>query len=445
MVDVAEGSPLRLLDDQPEPDGTSLWQGLATFAVGVGRILSSLPDDSPILITGSWGAGKTTFLRALQQQIDADPLAKKRTVWFEAWRCESEGALLPALMRVVWETAAPSAAEHDALSRAFRMALFVAMRSARFAAAALGQKDLADAVGALDTKDLKDDWDALLTLGESAPEKDPLVQLHERFATLLEVGWPGAKAAADKRPIIFIDDLDRCSPDRAVAFIEQIRSIVAIGHCLPCRFIVAMDREVLVRSISAKFASIGSYDGNRYLEKVFPLAFSLPIPEKNAAGELVAKLLHKQRGAAARGNEEEWSRWHEALSTALCDASFANPRLMKRCINRFAFIKHFEQVAGVLGDGMRGDDDSDIVLSKWLAATERWPALRRMVCQRRDEWQRVEQALKGQQSGPLGPDADALLSERGGSAWLRVEIFAGNNASLGRYQAAELRVRRWGL
>jgi len=84
MVDVAEGSPLRLLDDQPEPDGTSLWQGLSTFAVGVGQVLSSLPDDSPILITGSWGAGKTTFLRALQQQIDADHLAKRRTVWFEA-------------------------------------------------------------------------------------------------------------------------------------------------------------------------------------------------------------------------------------------------------------------------------------------------------------------------------------------------------------------------
>lgn len=445
MDDARERCALRLLDDQPEPEAAALWKGLSAFAQGVGEILDNLPDDSPILITGPWGSGKTTLLRALQCLIDAEPKAKQRTVWFEAWRCESEGALLPALMRVVWEAAEPSPAKRDALTRAFRMALFVAMRSARFAAAALGQKDLADAAGSLDVKDLKEDWDALLTLGESAPDKDPLGQLHERFATLLEVGWPGAKHALDKRPIIFIDDLDRCSPDKAVAFIEQIRSIVAIGQRLPCRFIVAMDREVLVRAISAKFASIGAYDGNRYLEKVFPLAFSLPVPEKNAAGELVAKLLRKQRGTESRVDDEEWSRWHEALSTALCDANFANPRLMKRCINRFAFIKHFERSAGAPSEDVLEGDDSDIVLSKWLAATERWPALRRMVYQRRDEWQRVEQALKGQASGPLGPDADALLSERGGSSWLRTEIFAGNNASLGRYQAAELRVRRWGL
>ena len=52
---------------------------------------------------------------------------------------------------------------------------------------------------------------------------------------------------------------------------------------------------------------------------------------------------------------------------------------------------------------------------------------------------------KGQPTGPLGPDADAVLSERGAVVWLRTEIFAGQNVSLGRYQTAELRMRRWGL
>jgi hypothetical protein len=209
-----------------------------------------------------------------------------------------------------------------------------------------------------------------------------------------------------------------------------------------------MDRDVLVRAISAKFASIGAYDGNRYLEKVFPLAFALPVPEKNATGHLVRKLLKQQRGAAVRlgsGEQNEWDRWHEALSTALSDMHFANPRLIKRCINRFAFIKHFELAAGAPIEDAHGGDDSDIVLAKWLAATERWPALRRMIQQRRDEWQRIEQALMGQASGPLGPDAESLLTERGGSPWLRAEIFAGNNASIARYQGAELRLRRWGL
>ena len=68
-----------------------------------------------------------------------------------------------------------------------------------------------------------------------------------------------------------------------------------------------------------------------------------------------------------------------------------------------------------------------------------------MVYQRREAGQRVEAALNGQPTGPLGPDADAVLSERGAVVWLRTEIFAGQNVSLGRYQTAELRMRRWGL
>jgi hypothetical protein len=448
MTVAADVRLLRLLSDQPEVEADALWDGLTGFARAVGSALQTLPDDSPVLITGPWGAGKTTFLRALQRQIDPDPQAKPRTVWFEAWRCEAEGALLPAMIRSVWEAAAPNVKDRETLVRAFRMALFVALRGARFAAAAFGQKDVAEAAETLDPKGLKEDWDALLSLGERAPDRDPLRELHERFASLIEVGWPGASADPAKRPVIFVDDLDRCSPEKAVALIEQIRSIVALGHELPCRFIVAMDREVLVRAISAKFASIGSYDGNRYLEKVFPLAFSLPVPEKNATGHMVRKLLKRQRGAAAQlaaAEQRESDGWHEALSTALGEAHFANPRLIKRCINRFAFIKHFERTAGMTVEDAQGGDDADIVLAKWLAATERWPALRRLIQQRRDEWQRIEQALMGQASGPLGPDAEAVLNERGGSPWLRAEIFAGNNASLSRYQGAELRLRRWGL
>ena len=37
---------------------------------------------------------------------------------------------------------------------------------------------------------------------------------------------------------------------------------------LRCRFVAALDRDVISDAVAAKFASI-SYEGNRYLEKVF--------------------------------------------------------------------------------------------------------------------------------------------------------------------------------
>jgi hypothetical protein len=97
--------------------------------------------------------------------------------------------------------------------------------------------------------------------------------------------------------MIFIDDLDRCSPEAAVSLIEGIRLLVtnqAGGReDLPCRFVMAMDRQILVRAIQHKFAGIGGYDGNRYLEKVFPLAFAVPPPHPAAVNELVEDLWPK--------------------------------------------------------------------------------------------------------------------------------------------------------
>ncbi|MET0388473.1 MAG: P-loop NTPase fold protein [Polyangiales bacterium] len=437
---------LRLLNDQPESEASALWNGLSTFADAVSRILDHLPSDSPILITGPWGSGKTTLLRALQRRIDKDPSVKQRTVWFEAWRCESEGVLLPALVRVVWQAATQDQAPSQELRDAFRLAFFIATRSLRLGLTAFGQKDLGDALGELDWKDLKEDFAALRSLTHGAPERDPMAELHERFAALLRAGWPELEKL-ERRPVIIIDDLDRCSPERTVAFIEQIRSIVAQSHGLPCTFIVAVDREVLVRAISAKFASIGDYDGQRYLEKVFPIAFALPVPEKNHAGELVLKLLTKQPLALAGISDDERQRWHEALGSALADASFATPRLMKRCINRFALIKHFERDVKLRpSDPLETEAEADITLAKWLAATERWPALRRTITLRREEWQRIEQGLGStEQLTAASPDFAALVQERGAASWLRTEFLPNLQQGLGRFRAAELRLRRWGL
>ena len=105
---------------------------------------------SPILITGPWGSGKTTFLRTLQQRVDPDPKAKPRTIWFEAWRCDSEGTLLPALVRAVWQTTKRDSDDQEKLKQAFRSALFVTLHGLRFGTAILGQQELADAIGGID-------------------------------------------------------------------------------------------------------------------------------------------------------------------------------------------------------------------------------------------------------------------------------------------------------
>ena len=85
----------------------------------------------------------------------------------------------------------------------------------------------------------------------------------------------------------------------------------------------------------------------------------------------------------------------------------------------------------------------DGLLAEWLAATERWPELRRLIAQRTEAgwWAQLGRALSGQDAPP-DEDARALLTRPGAAAWLRD---AQSRGALLRYRAADERLRRWGM
>lgn len=426
----------RLLDDQPETDAAQLWSGLELFAERLARLIPGLPGGHPVLITGPWGSGKTTLLRAICARIEQASAAPP--VWFEAWRHDSVELLLPALVRCVWNQSPNKEAKRNALRVAMKTASVIACRAARVAATAAGGKDLVDALGSLK------DWTEELTAmddGVGPPKVDVAEALHISFSTMIASGWP--ESAKDRRrgPIIFVDDLDRCDPTEVVAFIEQLRQIVVRSDTLPCRFVLAVDHELLLRAISSKFTALGSYDSNRYLEKVFPFAFALPVPDAEQVTMLLNKLWARVAFEGVAGQPELDRLWREALALAFSDANFSNPRLMKRCINRFMLVQHFE-----LGAVPRPTAADNQVLAKWLAATERWPTLRRLVLRPNAQLETLAERIFNGAPNALGTDLEALIHEPGVAGWLKQDMNMGkSHAQLEAFRHAESRLQRWGL
>jgi len=195
--------------------------------------------------------------------------------------------------------------------------------------------------------------------------------------------------------------------------------------------VMAMDREVLLTAVASKYRDLDRYDANRFLEKMFPLAFSVPTPDYADAGVLVERFLG-DAGLEAHV---------DALTSALSPRFFANPRLMKRCVNRFRLVVWFEGSAG----GPPSAEDADYSLAQWIAAGERWTGLRRMMSDFDDEyWRVLGQAVDGSAELP-GPDAAALLEHRGVREWLRKSVFLRGPSAVAELRAAELRLQRWGL
>jgi len=218
--------------------------------------------------------------------------------------------------------------------------------------------------------------------------------------------------------------------------------------------VVALDRKVLTHAVALKFAGVNRYDGNRYLEKIFPFFFELPQPSGAAVHRLVSTILGTNSGPPAtaepgKQTATDLANELDALATALGDPSFANPRLIKRCINRFRLILEFEkETAKDAGPtklrSASQQTDRLVVLARWIAASERWPSLRRLLASRGDElWSRLGESRNGDDS--LDADMRALLEEDGVEAWMRKELLSGKGQRIAEYREADQRLRAWGL
>lgn len=420
------GTPLRespfLVDDVPLEDG--LRPTLDRLAARIANVVQCAPLTSPILVSGDWGSGKTTLLRGVRRKLaevalndDATP-----TIMFEAWQYESANALLPALMRRVWDET-PDGFKKGKVARAL---LWQLLKWAGSMAARVAVPMLAPALALPSelTKDLdiaKAAERAADAWADGKPAADPIDELRDAFARLVETAWP------KRTPVVFIDDLDRCNPADTVTLLDAVRSFAACAARLRVRFVVALDRSVVTQAISAKFANVRGYDGNRYLEKIFPLEFHVPSPPEDEVESMIHALAHPLEAT------EQQLAIH-ALRTALSAPYFANARLIKRCFNRYCLLRYFE-----LGAKTSGDEDA--LSLQWIAATERWPRLRTLQQRRRPNfWTAVARSeLKGD------PDLDALQAEPGFTQWLHGHGWPDAAHALDRFDTADARLRRHGM
>lgn len=470
-----------MLDDQPcvSEEGKPTWDGLTALARQIAALLGRGNTGSsqnlalartPILVTGDWGSGKTTLLLKVKAIIEGDGPSEAGGgasladhIWFDAWQYEGDGRLLPALVGQVWSAAqarrAGAGSDVKALlathgAEAVGAALAISIRWGAPLAMLLGGP-LA-AAGAVAITNIADATKVAADAkryapGIAGPEPDPRDQLREALRKVLIEGWTIDEEDPSSWPVVFIDDLDRCAPDKAIELLEQVRGLVVAqggqSKPLPCRFILAMDRDLLVHAISHKFSSLHGYDGNRYIEKVFPLAFAVPRPSRDELHRLVASLFDKAWHQEPRDTHTD--RRH-IVTQVFQDETFANPRLAIRCINKYLLIVRWEEEQREReppkASSPQFDEQQDRYLVAWLAACERWPALRKVITIEEDHWwSRLQVALQEAPSQERDPQVVGLISQPGAALWLRTSMLRPGARDRDNFRRADDRMRRWGF
>lgn len=315
-----------------------------------------LSADTPITIGifGPWGSGKTSLMRLVAEQLVNRRTAGHRwarVIWFNAWQYErDEGALWRALLlRVLEGLESGQLSEEDARQVAdWRMRLYTDVQrteagSIRIDWPRLGKGALHLGLSLIPTPATFLQLIQLLqgemgTLEEivSAFQRER-TEVYRRQLMLLEE-FQGGFAHLVREYIwgrngllvVFIDDLDRCLPERAVEVLEAIKLFLDVRGCV---FFLAVDRDVIERVVRVQYASylVGEDEstgdvpiaGQSYLEKIVQLPFYLPPLEDDQIADFIDQhdphLSPGCRDILALGLEP-------------------NPRVVKRTLNIFRLL-----------------------------------------------------------------------------------------------------------
>jgi formylglycine-generating enzyme required for sulfatase activity len=331
------------------------------------NVIRSPNTATPLTIGvfGTWGSGKTSLMRMVQKQLPDD----FQTVWFDAWKYDKEEALWRALLlqvlstvRSIVETEEPEGkkaeeARESALNALsdLEASLYRAVEREELGNLQVNWQELLK--GSVETalhvgialvpglriaqavmegagkKATGDDPGTLLKAVERAKTKiyseqvQSLEQFQQKFQWLVnEYVQPQGKL------VVFIDDLDRCMPEKAIEVLEAIKLFLDVEGCV---FVLGLDQDVVARGVELKYRELGLVeegdekkrfviDGTRYLEKIIQLPFQIPPIERQDMASFV------------KGLVQDWP--HADCSKVFAEGLGDNPRQVKRTVNVFLLL-----------------------------------------------------------------------------------------------------------
>jgi len=339
-----------IVNDQPtDTDALDFTPYVETLA----DIIQTGNTPLTIGVFGTWGSGKTSLMKMVKKNLPAD----FTVAWFDAWKYDKEETLWRAFLLSVLTSLKDTAQKAGKPTEEFEKMQSLLYREMELEKLGGVTIDLPKLGGAVATGLVKLSLSFIpgistltklveeLQAGAAKSSTDEAVaaitrertkiyieqvqfleQFQEKFAKLVKTH------IAPKRLVVFVDDLDRCLPEKAIEVLEAIKLFLDVENCV---FVLGLDQEVISRGIEMKYKEFGekqdgdnqkkfTIEGVRYLEKIIQLPFQIPPVEQTDMDDFV------------QGLSADWPQ-------AECPNVFAvglgdNPRQIKRTVNTFLML-----------------------------------------------------------------------------------------------------------
>lgn len=250
------------------------------------EFLNNIEDDCSIALEGYWGSGKTFFVKQMEMIIKAinpfietnkdlykiiqhnakmyiknynsDKMISQVPIYYDAWLYDNESDPILSLVYSILET--------------FNSELiFKEIKFNGDAIRELLNNILSSLHINLEIPKLinTDDW-----LSDIKRSRDIHSTIEEFLNQLLE--------ERGDRLVVFVDELDRCTPEYAVKLLERIKHYFNNDRIT---FVFSVNLEQLQHTIKNYYGN--NFEASRYLDRFFDLRLSLPAPNKEAFYDMI--------------------------------------------------------------------------------------------------------------------------------------------------------------
>jgi len=245
---MADDAPkIEIFGDSPTTEDGLGFDDYADILLGM---IWNFDARSPLTIGihGRWGSGKTSLMRMVEAKFEDDK--KVKTIWFNAWAYGRDEPIgLALLQQILIEFQ-----KEDGLKEKGKTLLRNVVK--------LGTDAVLRKITTITLEEAKEIFENSIGI-KSTLRRDFEVAIGE----CLQDGG---------RLVVFIDDLDRCLPEKTIEILEVIKLFLDVPKCI---FVIGVEKEAIERGIEVRYKSKEQkipISGQDYIEKIIQIPFVLP-------------------------------------------------------------------------------------------------------------------------------------------------------------------------
>ena len=305
------------------------------YVKGLENFIRNCPTPMSIALQGDWGTGKTTFLKTMENDFKKHK-DEIKTIYFNTWQYsqfnQADKLYESLLNNIMTQLEKDDDKIKESTTRIRKDIIKLVTGAVKDVAMNYADAKTEEFTGMKISE-------ALVKYGVTTREEQSQIicDFKDRYTSLIRefvehsLKKSSAKDACDPRIVIFVDDLDRLNPARAVEMLEVLKLFMDVENCV---YVLAIDYDVVVNGVRQKYGSTMSEDKCRsFFDKIIQLPFSMPVSAYRI-GNLLTSIFQN----AFESHKLE-------VENYIGQTLGMNPRTLKRLANSYYLLESVEKEA----------------------------------------------------------------------------------------------------